>query len=91
VTARLTMEVLMAGKRQRRNEKVTKAEITEEIVEPTLHGMTDWGLPPTVICPECMYAFADGGHCPDCGWTDYTPRDPYGTNSGGHWEGKTNG
>lgn len=48
---------------------------------PTLHGMVGSGAI-TQPCPECGYAYADGGYCPDCGWSLPVVRDPYGTHSG---------
>lgn len=36
----------------------------------------------TQPCPNCSYAYADGGYCQECGWMKPIRRDPYGTNSG---------
>lgn len=49
--------------------------------EPQLHGMVGSGAI-TEVCPNCQYAYADGGYCPSCGWSLPVERDPYGTHSG---------
>lgn len=36
---------------------------------PVLHGMTNQAV--IEVCPNCAYAYADGGYCPECGWTQY--------------------
>lgn len=36
----------------------------------------------TEPCPNCGYAYADGGYCPDCGWSKPINRLPYGTATG---------
>lgn len=59
-------------------DKITKTEITDS-AEPYFHGFNDWSLPPTEVCPVCLYAYADGGYCPDCGWSLPVERKPYGT------------
>jgi hypothetical protein len=48
---------------------------------PELHGMTGTAI--TQPCPVCMYAYADGGYCPYCGWNKPIRIDEYGTHSGG--------
>lgn len=53
----------------------------EEVVEPVLHGMTGTAI--TQPCPVCLFAYADGGYCPECGWMKPTRIDPWGTHSGG--------
>jgi hypothetical protein len=50
--------------------------------EPQLHGMAG-NSPITEPCPRCMYAYADGGYCPECGWMLPIVIDENGTNSGG--------
>ncbi len=47
----------------------TKKDKPVMLVEksPTLHGMT--GRPIIEPCPNCNYAYADGGYCESCGWT----------------------
>lgn len=55
---------------------------TEPVSEYELHGMVGKGAI-TSPCPNCMYAYADGGYCPDCGWSAPIHREPYGTYSGG--------
>ena len=55
-------------------------ELTVEVTS-VLHGMT--GVAIVRPCPMCLYAYADGGYCPDCGWSLPVYTDPYGTNSGG--------
>ena len=34
---------------------------------PRIHG--DTRQPIIEPCPKCGFAYADGGYCPDCGWT----------------------
>lgn len=44
-----------------------------------------WGGGSTAItrpCPNCGYAYADGGYCPECGWSLPVNRVPYGTATG---------
>ena len=53
----------------------------EPTKEPELHGMT--GVAIVRPCPMCLYAYADGGYCPECGWSLPVYTDEYGTNSGG--------
>lgn len=48
---------------------------------PVLHGVVGNGAI-SAPCPVCMYAYADGGYCPDCGWSKPIRIDEYGTNSG---------
>jgi hypothetical protein len=50
-------------------------------VEPVLHGMVGSG-PVTEVCPMCMYAYADGGYCQECGWMKPFIRHPYGSITG---------
>lgn len=33
-------------------------------------------------CPNCHYAYADGGYCQECGWMRPVKVDPYGTHAG---------
>lgn len=40
---------------------------TPEVTTPTLHGANF--RPVIETCPNCGYAYADGGYCPDCGWS----------------------
>jgi hypothetical protein len=28
-------------------------------------------------CPECGFAYADGGYCPECGWTMFHSHCPH--------------
>jgi hypothetical protein len=37
-------------------------------------------------CPNCLYAYADGGYCPECGWTAETIVHSYGTVTGRKWK-----
>jgi len=33
-----------------------------------------WGLGSRAaveVCPNCSFAYADGGYCPECGWTTW--------------------
>lgn len=33
-------------------------------------------------CPNCHYAYADGGYCQECGWMRAIKIDAYGANQG---------
>jgi hypothetical protein len=46
-----------------------------------MHGMVGIG-PITQVCPKCAYAYADGGYCSECGWSQAINVAPYGTYSG---------
>lgn len=45
-----------------------------------------WGYkgtgPVTEACPNCHYAYADGGYCSECGWMRAIQTHPYGTHVG---------
>lgn len=56
-----------------RIEKVQVATTTQSVVE--LKGAT--GRPVVEPCPSCGFAYADGAHCPECGWTRYDPTCPH--------------
>ena len=61
------------------------AELTDEpsVKEPAkkaLHGATASSV--TTPCPECGFAYADGGYCMDCGWEKPINRLPAGTATG---------
>ena len=49
--------------------------------EGEIHGQVGSGAI-TSVCPNCGYAYADGGYCNDCGWTKPIQLDDYGTNVG---------
>lgn len=49
--------------------------------EGDIHGQVGSGAV-TAVCPNCGYAYADGGYCPDCGWMKPIRIDDYGTNTG---------
>lgn len=38
--------------------------------------------PITEPCPNCKYAYADGGYCKECGWTKKIVLHPYGSVTG---------
>lgn len=40
---------------------------TETPTVPSLHGASF--RPVIETCPNCNYAYADGGYCPECGWS----------------------
>jgi hypothetical protein len=40
-----------------------------EKAKPAIHGGTS--RPIIEVCPNCSYAYADGGYCPECGWTTW--------------------
>lgn len=48
--------------------KTDKEPRVEKAVKP-IHGMT--GRPVIEVCPNCSYAYADGGYCSECGWTTW--------------------
>jgi len=50
-------------------------------VDPVLHGMVG-NSAITEPCPNCMYAYADGGWCSACGWTKPFVTHPYDTYRG---------
>lgn len=58
-----------------------KPEADPTATSPALHGMVGSG-PISEPCPKCMYAYADGGYCPECGWTRGYRVDEYGSNVG---------
>ncbi len=41
----------------------------------TLHGATSQAV--IEPCPNCGFAYADGGYCPECGWTRFDPNCPH--------------
>lgn len=51
---------------------------------PVFHGAVGSSAI-TEPCPQCLYAYADGGYCPDCGWMRPINRLPYGTAGRGSW------
>lgn len=52
----------------------------------SVDGPSLWGAVGTGAisepCPNCGYAYADGGWCGECGWTKATKVDAYGTHTG---------
>lgn len=42
---------------------------------PAIHGATNQAV--IEPCPNCGYAYADGGACPECPWTRYDPNCPH--------------
>jgi hypothetical protein len=64
-----------------------KAELPPPLVvpaEPEFHGYVG-NQPVTEVCPNCLYVYADGGYCSDCGWTAPITLDEWGTNSGSNF------
>ena len=55
------------------------SEDTKDEVE--IHGMVGTGAI-TEVCPNCGYAYADGGYCNDCGWSAPVRVDEWGTHQG---------
>lgn len=47
---------------------------------PAIHGATSAAV--TTPCPVCLYAYADGGYCPECEWSLPVNRLPRGTATG---------
>lgn len=45
--------------------------------KPAIKGAT--GQAVIEPCPNCGYAYADGGYCPECDWTAYNPNCPHCT------------
>jgi hypothetical protein len=57
---------------------IRKPDPTVEIVQktaPKLHGQTNHAV--IEPCPNCGYAYADGGACPECPWTRFDPSCPH--------------
>jgi hypothetical protein len=67
---------------QSKGKVAVKADPTD--AEPVLHGMVGNGAI-TEPCPNCMYAYADGGYCPSCGWSRPIIRHEYDTHRGRMW------
>lgn len=61
-------------------EEVAEALLPESPPFKPLHGAS--GSAVTRPCPECGWAYADGGYCSDCGWEQPIHRLPYGTATG---------
>jgi hypothetical protein len=70
---------------------ITVRNISEAPMSLEIHG----GRPGRAItspCPNCNYAYADGGYCPmgdgenGCGWTLPIERLPFGTSTGERWK-----
>jgi hypothetical protein len=55
--------------------KQTTKPVSEGMVAKTIKGIT--GQPVVEPCPNCGFAYADGGYCPECGWTKYHPTCPH--------------
>ena len=59
----------------------TKPEPYKQIATPkedkpyVVKGIT--GQPVIEPCPKCGFAYADGGYCPDCGWTRWNANCPH--------------
>jgi hypothetical protein len=74
-----------APKKQPTIRKIS-ADLPEEpsVKEPekgkAVHGATAASV--TQPCPECGFAYADGGYCMDCGWEKPINRLPAGTATG---------
>lgn len=54
--------------------------VVEAPANQTIHGATGTAI--TAPCPACLYAYADGGFCPECGWMLPINRLPHGTATG---------
>jgi hypothetical protein len=55
--------------------QVRKPDVDPDRIEkakPAIHGGTS--RPIIEVCPNCSYAYADGGYCPECGWTTWKGR-----------------
>src|SRR5262245_37418871 len=49
--------------------QVRKPDVDPDRIEKgdkPIHGATN--RPIIEVCPNCSYAYADGGYCPECGW-----------------------
>lgn len=62
-----------------------KADPADELHYPELWGMKGHGAI-TEVCPNCAFAYADGGYCPECGWSKPVHTAPYGTYSGKRYD-----
>jgi len=49
--------------------KEVKLMVVSVDAKPALHGAGN--RPVIEVCPNCSYAYADGGYCESCGWTQY--------------------
>jgi hypothetical protein len=78
--ARNVLKALRTTKETTRRIKKVSADVFDEPkpTEPVFHGVIGSGAI-TEPCPQCMYAYADGGYCPECGWTMPIERLPWGT------------
>jgi len=57
-------------------EQTAKPDLTGTVTKgPVLKGVT--GQAVIEPCPNCGFAYADGGFCPECGWTRYDPNCPH--------------
>lgn len=47
--------------------KVVKPVVVASDKPKVIHGHSS--RPAIETCPNCSYAYADGGYCPECGWS----------------------
>ena len=59
----------------RKDPETYKAVETDKSGAKVVKGAT--GQPVIEICPNCGYAYADGGYCPECDWTAFDPNCPH--------------
>ena len=62
-------------------EQTAVADTSQSVVKSTdrvdIHGAT--GRPVIEPCPNCGFAYADGGFCEECPWQKYDPQCPHCT------------
>lgn len=64
---------------------ITVRNISEVPMSLEIHGGRP-GMAITEVCPNCNYAYADGGYCTECGWSKPINRIPFGTAKGESWK-----
>ena len=52
--------------------------IAADAPPPEIHGYSGTAI--TQPCPICLFAYADGGYCPECGWNLPIVRLPWSLN-----------
>lgn len=55
--------------------KQVKSDKDDSRVEKEVHGAST--RPVIEVCPNCAYAYADGGYCSECGWHQVMPGCPH--------------
>jgi hypothetical protein len=61
----------------RKDPEPYKSVATDKSGPVVAKGIT--GVAAIEPCPNCGYAYADGGYCPECDWTAFDPNCPHCT------------